>query len=1156
MHEGSEDRWPTPLDSGVTVVEGAAAHANESWLSSARAAGCAAAPDRHPLKGSRPQGRRSAGRDTACSATREISVVVPAHGNLPALRRCLGALESQTMAPERFEVLTVANGLDARGREEFDDVLSCWGDAFGSRLKVLEIAEASIPRARNAGVREATGRLVLQINQDTVLSDTALARHYEEHRFCGFDVRCVVVGGRRFPEDYRSNLMNYLYEEAGVYTPLHVAKPPFYGDASWFVTCNLSSQREAYEEFGYFDATLDWCSDTELGRRWAEAGSVNRVVTGIAGYHLHRLTFESYRRNILKRIPFRLRARTGRWPEELDEEARDHIRQSMEQMRLDELNIPRFEEEMRRLEEEFRGSDSLAGITFMGNRLATVEEAVRCFTDLLERYSARLLFEGILSAAEEEGPRNAPGPGARETEAAGRPQSFGVVRNTPPDRPRVTVLTPTYNRPEFLPDAIRSVVNQEFSDWEMLVINDGGLDVGEIVGSFGDERLRYLDRPENRGKAACLNLGLQEARGNFIAYLDDDDVWYPGHLAALVRALEENPGVGVAYSDLYKSIVLRDEEGRRFPLEKRVDVCRDFNRMLMFHFNHTLHVSLMHRKEPALRAGGYDEDVRVLIDWNLTRKLSFYTDFHHVEAPTGEYCVPLNNSDRISDVQREDEEEYLRNLRRIRADLPPQPWPKVRKVAVVYPVRRWNERTEATLRYFADSLDYPCRIVLVAENPRDVERKTRRVLGVPEGLPNMQVVGVPTGAGLDAAYRAGARAVEADLYYLPSPRLSPAVRERLIGGVCYMDETGCSGVRWPGEEGRPPYDVMLTADLYRSSSVPGEGEWPGVEVPPADWTPAALETDYLLGFAEQCEAEGDYETARHFLSQAVAVEQGGTGGAYLVQHMARVSFALGDYEPAERLCTELIHAGYGADNWVRLGRIRQARGEFRGAADAYRRGLETIGLAGEKLDSGLFPLTGEAEFDVFRAMAGLGECLVELDHAAEAARTLRKAARLRADSPRPYVAFGRLFLAAGDLAQAEEAFQLAEDLTDGVGCAGAAAGLAEVRASRGEFEAAYRKWLEALKVEPENEDYLEGAAEAGRRAAGAEELVQLYRRFLAHRPGYVPALTGLAGCCLELGHRDEAEELAERAALLQPGHPAARALLERVKSNGKADAAG
>ncbi|MHC5033496.1 MAG: glycosyltransferase family 2 protein, partial [Planctomycetota bacterium] len=353
--------------------------------------------------------------------------------------------------------------------------------------------------------------------------------------------------------------------------------------------------------------------------------------------------------------------------------------------------------------------------------------------------------------------------------------------------PTVTVLTPTYNRPAYLAHAIRSVQQQQFTDWEMLVINDGGTDVRAVVESFQDPRITYINRPENTGKAACLNLGLERARGRYIAYLDDDDLWYPNHLSALTRALDDNPRVGVAYSDLYAVGFLKGESGRRIPIEKRVCVCRDYNRMLMFHFNHTLHVSLMHRRELALKAGGYDESIRVVIDWDLTRKLSFYTDFLHVRETTGEYYEAIQDSDRISDLQRQDRARYRQNLRRIRADLPPEPWPMVEKVAVVFPLASWHDEAAlAKVRYFTDKLDYPCRIVLVNRDPDCTPDDCQRALGPLAELGNLSMCSVAAGSALHEAYMAGARSIDADFCYLPSDALCATAGLRLIKALCLM----------------------------------------------------------------------------------------------------------------------------------------------------------------------------------------------------------------------------------------------------------------------------------------------------------------------------------------------------------------------------------
>jgi len=703
--------------------------------------------------------------------------------------------------------------------------------------------------------------------------------------------------------------------------------------------------------------------------------------------------------------------------------------------------------------------------------------------------------------------------------------------------PQVTVLTPTFNRRDYLAQAIRSVLAQQFADWEMVVINDGGCDVRDVVEACGDERVAYVSQPENRGKAACLNLGLQRARGRYVAYLDDDDVWYPNHLATLVRALEANPQVGVAYSDLYAVVFLKGKDGRRYPLEKRVCVCRDYNRMLMFHFNHTLHVSLMHRKDLALRAGGYDENVRVMIDWDLTRKLSFYTDFLHVEETTGEYYQPVRDSDRISDVQRRDAESYRQNLRRIRADLPPEPWPMVQKVAVIFPVSRWDAQARATAEYLVDQLDYPCRIVLVNRDATGSEAACRAALGPLAELGNLRIQHAP-GATLDEAYVAGARGERADLYYLPSDRLCREVGLRLITGLCYLEEARADAVRWQADpDAGSSYDVLVKRHALFPDGKP-ICPWPesarGATVPvvPDGWLPEALKADELLTFANRCENEGNYAAALRLLDEAAALKAGGAGRPYLVQLYANVAFGLGDHEKAEAMCRALISQGYGADNWVRLGRIHQSQGRYAEALEAYRRGLAGIGLAEADLDDGPFPFVCAADFDAFHAVAGRGECMVELGPADGVAQALRRASRLRANSPRPYVAFGRLFLQRGDWQSAAEAFALAGRRRRPPQDVAVEAGLAEAWEGMGRPGEAFQWLLKALSRRPDDVELLAKAARLGGLLGRAGETEALYRTFLSYRPGHVPALLGLAGICAAQGRAQEAAELTEQAEVL------------------------
>ena len=110
-----------------------------------------------------------------------------------------------------------------------------------------------------------------------------------------------------------------------------------------------------------------------------------------------------------------------------------------------------------------------------------------------------------------------------------------------PSTPRVSIITATYNWSSVLRYAIGSVLWQTFSDFEMLVVGDGCTDnSGDVVASFGDERLRWHNLPQNSGhQSAPNNAGLAMARGEFIAFLGHDDLWLPTHLEKLVAQITQ-----------------------------------------------------------------------------------------------------------------------------------------------------------------------------------------------------------------------------------------------------------------------------------------------------------------------------------------------------------------------------------------------------------------------------------------------------------------------------------------------------------------------------------------------------------------------------------------------------------------------------------------
>jgi len=137
-------------------------------------------------------------------------------------------------------------------------------------------------------------------------------------------------------------------------------------------------------------------------------------------------------------------------------------------------------------------------------------------------------------------------------------------------RPRVSVIVPTYNRAALLPRALRSVLEQDFADIEVIVIDDGSTDnTPQVVAQFNDERIRYQSLGANRGIGYARYVGVEAARGEFLAMMDSDDVWTPGKLSLQLRAFEQFPNVELTFGDYWNVNLVTGERSFGFTQTQR-----------------------------------------------------------------------------------------------------------------------------------------------------------------------------------------------------------------------------------------------------------------------------------------------------------------------------------------------------------------------------------------------------------------------------------------------------------------------------------------------------------------------------------------------------------------------------------------------------------
>lgn len=443
-------------------------------------------------------------------------------------------------------------------------------------------------------------------------------------------------------------------------------------------------------------------------------------------------------------------------------------------------------------------------------------------------------------------------------------QEYAAYRPAPDGRdrrgPLVSVLLPTHNRPRTLPHALASVVGQTHRNLEIFVVNDGGCDVGDIVRSFGDPRITFIDRRQNRGKPYSLNEALARAEGKYVAYLDDDDIYYPNHVQVLVDALEGSTDCQVAYSDLYKTYCHVQPNGHREILSKHVEISRDFDRYLMLHFNHVLHVSLMHRRDLLDRTGLYNEDLNILIDWDMTRRLAFFSDFLHLHTITGEFYSPIEESDRISIQRRKDSREYMRNVLAIRTTHPPRPWDKLEELSVILVTDRLDNRFAETCGRIWRHTFYPYRLYLPLAR-EDISRLNNE-------MPN--VVLVPVDSLSSPAERVDAALQRSEGSYVAIVPGTLPIEEMWVEHPLYAlihSASGGEGFLLEGADCAVWGAVLRRADLqrartaHRNLSVEASLTACGIRVrrPRAQELP--FEFDEILRQAWQAESDGDWALA-------------------------------------------------------------------------------------------------------------------------------------------------------------------------------------------------------------------------------------------------------------------------------------------------------
>ncbi len=232
----------------------------------------------------------------------------------------------------------------------------------------------------------------------------------------------------------------------------------------------------------------------------------------------------------------------------------------------------------------------------------------------------------------------------------------------------ISVVIPTYNRKEKTLRAVNSVLEQNIDNLEIIVVDDGSNDGTYEYLIEKDLPIKVITK-ENGGVSSARNIGIKHSAGNYIAFLDSDDIWLPHKLEKQIRVFEENPDISLVYTDQYLNIDGKNLEQTRF--ERNAPN----KRMSLPGFvDYTpIHTStVLVKKEVLDKVGNFSEELKVHEDSELWNRISDYGEFGYVEEPlsvyywesSAEHITAEKNKKKFIENGRKYLELYIKNKNR------------------------------------------------------------------------------------------------------------------------------------------------------------------------------------------------------------------------------------------------------------------------------------------------------------------------------------------------------------------------------------------------------------------------------------------------------------------------------------------------------------
>lgn len=612
------------------------------------------------------------------SSQMKVSAIISTYNSEKFIDQCLQSLVNQTLYKKGELEIIVINS----GSQQNEEVTVKKFQSKYLNIKYIKTERETLYKAWNRGIQKSLGKYVINANTDDRFSKDALDRmliEMESHP----EISAVYghwMVTQTENDNFNSNTKKFVFNYPEFFPPLF-----FY----YQITSHAALIRKnVFDSIGYYDDTFKVFGDREFMFRFASAGSIAKLIPHVIGLYYENpeslslgntgrdagaTEFSLLREQYL--VPSNLVKLFGKTPRDI------------------ETNLASLYATVGSLGKDFYIWDNqpVSDLYFAERTLQRELEIDP--TNLIalnnlailhcgrgEYLKAEGMFEQALqqkySDFSKEVKRNlviCRGRSNDINDYAWIKPSYTpsvyfhnqvIQLNKIPEQPLVSIIIATKDRPEMLQIAVQSVLEQTYRNTEVIVVNDGGVDVQELLNRLNDRgNIFYLKHDYPKERSASRNAGIRIARGKYIGYLDDDDLYYPNHIQTLVEFLE-NSEYEVAYTDATKADQEK-QDGKYVTIKRSVPYSYDFDPDLLMVNNYIPILCIMHERGCLEQTGLFDETLDTHEDWDLWIKMCLkFGSFYHIKQTTCEFTWRTDGSTTTS--RRSDDFERTRKIVRNR----------------------------------------------------------------------------------------------------------------------------------------------------------------------------------------------------------------------------------------------------------------------------------------------------------------------------------------------------------------------------------------------------------------------------------------------------------------------------------------------------------